>query len=443
MSSEAAVASSTLSTGGTVTTVQVGARRSICYEFDTKASAADLALRYAVAVDGKVQSAYADQPGILDKSRKINLLVSSGSKVALFLNSDAHPDFRLHPVYTVVAGERDVLVRIVERPGRLGHERSVLPAPVLSIIGGKQIDLYSATLTGDIWMEISHLYTVAEVVDRLPADVSPTVRDAVTSIYAVLSKPELVVQFPASDSAPRSTLRLQFQESDNVRNNVTYCPLLAGVLPRTHPSTFAALITEAHAAAVTEVQVTSCWRPMLGSVVHRAGLGLDVTYIESATQQVHLNRSALTKPRVGHGENVSDEERRLYEDYEQKKRESAAKEETLSKAERKLHQNHDAAKTDDLQKDVAEARRLLAESKTSLRLAKGEWDKARGRDEPGLMADLRSKLSRNSSIRQILDPWYMKFDTRETAGGANEQRSQVEKFHNNHLHITIVEPKLQ
>ena len=69
--------------------------------------------------------------------------------------------------------------------------------------------------------------------------------------------------------------------------------LLKDVLPRTHPHAFAALMTEAYAAGVNDISVTSCWRPMLGSIVHRAGLGSDVVAIAYVHQAVKLNRVGL------------------------------------------------------------------------------------------------------------------------------------------------------
>jgi hypothetical protein len=58
------------------------------------------------------------------------------------------------------------------------------------------------------------------------------------------------------------------------------------------------LLAEARAAGVTELRITSGWRPMLGSIAHRAGLGLDIDYAESATEHVALNRAALAVDRV-------------------------------------------------------------------------------------------------------------------------------------------------
>ncbi|HZV64446.1 MAG TPA: hypothetical protein VFG03_06010, partial [Telluria sp.] len=257
--------SGVLSEPGTLTVVKVRRKRMVCYEFDTGATSGDLALRYLVVIDGSVVRTNDDMPRTLGaRNRKITVAVDAGSKVGLFLNSDVHPDFRRHPVYAVQVGENDVHVTITERKGRIGHESAELGLPDRQ----KLVDVYTAALTGDIWMKISNLYAEHEADAMLPADTDATVRDAVRRIYKGLSSRELVVQFPASDSAPKQTLRVRFDEADNVLENTTHCPLLTGVLPRVHPRAYAALLTEARASGVTTLRVTSGWRPMLGSIAH-------------------------------------------------------------------------------------------------------------------------------------------------------------------------------
>lgn len=376
MAGDTADGTCTLAASDAVTTVRVGTKRSVTYEFDTKATKADLALPYVVSINDRVLPEYSEQPRALSgKARKISLVVDPGSRVALFLNSDVHPDHRRHPVYAVQVGANDVLVKITERKGRIGHERSTLRTPFCrpSSTPGKSLEVYEAALTGDIWMEISHLYTVSEAEALLPAGTSPAVRDAVRRIYAGLPTPELVVKFTAADAVPVPALRVRFEESDNVLANITHCPFLTGVLPRSHPRSFAALLTEASSAGVTELRVTSGWRPMLGSIVHRTGLGLDITYAEGQGQRVHINRAALTDSAVPRSDN----------------------------------------------------------------------GRARDQDEPKLVHALRDKLCGNSSIKQVFDPWYMEGNTLDNKPPVpNEQLSPNERLHNNHLHVTVLEPKI-
>lgn len=320
MAGENPDATCTLSPYGTVTTVRIGTKCEVTYEFDTEATSAGLALPYVVAIDGLVLPEHAAKPGALSKdNRKISRVVNPSSKISLFLNSDVHPDYRNNPLYAVQVGNNDVRVKITERTGRIGHASSILRQPVCrsAATPGKRLDVYEASLTGNIWMEISHRYTAAEADALLPPDTAPVIRNAVRSIYAGLPSPELVVKFPASDSGPNLTLKVKFlaEMQANVLANTTHCPWMTDSIPRTHPHAFAALLTEAHAANVTEVRVTSGWRPCMGSIAHRAGLGLDINFAESGTHRIALNRASLTDSRATPNGNVSERERALHATY--------------------------------------------------------------------------------------------------------------------------------
>jgi hypothetical protein len=399
-----AAACCTLSEAGTVTIVKVRRKCTVCYEFDTTATSADLALRYLVVVDGSVVRTNGDKALALDgNNRKIMIAVDPGSKVALFLNSDAHPDFRRKPVYAVQVGENDVHVKITERKGRIGHESSVLPAPNRQRAPGsdKLVDVYDAALTGDIWMSISNLYTENEADAMLPEDTDNTVRAAVRRIYKGLPSQELVIQFPASDSSPKHTLRLRFDEPDNVLENTTHCPLLTGILPRTHPRAYAALLTEARAAGVTMLRVTSGWRPMLGSIVHRAGLGLDINYAESETQRVDINRASLSDANAKRNENVSGREQVLYAEYEQAKEVLAKRTAQFAGAQKQLAATRDPKDMARFQELANTAKVQADDSKAVMDAAEYEWNRERDLHEPKLIRTLRGKLTHNASINKL------------------------------------------
>ena len=436
----------TLSPEGAVTTVLVGARCKVTYEFDTAATSASLALPYVVAIDGQVQPEFAERPGALRDKRTIKLIVKPGSKVALFLNSDVHPDHRRSPVYEVQVGKNDVHVKITERKGRIGHERATLRQPVcLSSAPGKRIDMYEAALTGDIWMQITHLYTPAEADALLPPDTAPAARLAVRSIYAGLARPELIVNFPASDAVPRMTLRVEFRAEmqENVRANTTHCPWLTGILPRTHPCAYAALLSEAHAAGITSVAVTSAWRPSFGSIAHRAGLGLDITYLEGDAQRVFLNRAALTKDSAPRNGNVSEREKVLWREHQAAQEELAARKREREAAQGRFDRNRDPERSAQLMREVADAKARVDDSQKRAIAAQEEWDEERDRNEPDLIRKLRDRLGRNKSVKQLFDPWYMDANTADNVPPVpNEQResNSNERTHNNHLHITVREP---
>ena len=404
---------------------------------------------YVVLIDGQVLPEYADKPGALRGTRSIELMVKPGSKVALFLNSDVHPSHRSNTVYALEVGRDDVQVKITERTGRIGHELATLRSPVCrpGAAPGKRLQVYEAALTGDIWMQISHLYTAHEADALLPPETSPAIRAAVRSIYAGLARPELSVNLPASDSAPAMTLRVVFRDEmqGNVRANTTHCPWLTGILPRTHPCAFAALLTEARAAGVTSVAVTSGWRPSLGSIAHRAGLGLDITYIEGGGQKVLLNRASLTSGAGAPGGNVSAREKVLWREYQEAKMAIVASERVRSEKLAQITRNRDSGNAAQLARELADADKRMNTSLDREATARREWNGERDHHEPALIRTLRDRLGRNESVKQLFDPWYMDANTADNiAPVPNEQRrsSPNELLHNNHLHITVREPKI-
>jgi hypothetical protein len=437
----------TLSPQGTVTTVRVGSKCKVSYKFDTRATSAALVLPYVVSIDGQVLPEYADKPGALRGQRTIDLLVNPGSKVALFLNSDVHPAHCSNPVYALEVGRDDVQVNIVEKKGRIGHELATLRAPVCrpGATPGKRLQVYDAALTGDIWMQISHLYTSAEADALLPVDTAPAIRAAVRSIYTGLARPELSVKFAASDTGPALTLRVVFRDEmqGNVLENTTHCPWLTGILPRTHPCAFAALLTEARAAGVTSVAVTSGWRPSLGSIAHRAGLGLDITYLEGGGESVFLNRASLTNGSAAGNGNVSARERVLWREYQEAKAAVLVHERERSAVQARIA--HDATAAKLMHRELSDAEDRLSILRERQKMAEEKWNLERNHHEPSLIRTLRARLSQNASVKQLFDPWYMDADTTDkVAPVPNEQRpsNANERLHNNHLHITVREPRI-
>lgn len=408
----------TLDKAFTVTPIALDNRRRVCYEFDTSATKADLALPYRVSIDGKVREAEGASLALTAANRKINLTAEPGTKIALFLNSDVHPDFRSNPVYALEVGDNDVLVKITEQTGRKGHVHAEVGRPAFGAPNrpeGRPVDFYTAGLTGDIWMQISHKYSATEANAFLPPDTVPTVRQAVLSIYEGLREAKLSMKVPASDTAPGSELRVSFSQSENAKEHITHCLLLNDVLPRTHPCAFASLFTAAYDAGVTDLLVTSCWRPMLGSIAHRAGLGIDVIHIANATQKVRINRVGLAGD--SKNENVRDTEKKLYAAY------LAAK----------PKQDGTAGAG---QQEKALEMKIEKE-------AKRKWNEALQKNEPQLMNALRRRLQQHQSIKQVFDPWYMEANTADqNPPVANEQHNKNETLHANHLHVTIKEPKI-
>ncbi|MBV8633747.1 MAG: hypothetical protein JO002_04595 [Burkholderiaceae bacterium] len=226
---------------------------------------------------------------------------------------------------------------------------------------------------------------------------------------------------------------VKFLEQETVAANTTHCPLLSSILPRVHPAAYAALISAAHAAGVTVMQVNSGWRTSFGSIAHRAGLGLDVHSIDSGAQHVSINRAVLTGGR-GPSDYVTPRERELYTDYENKKREAEAAAKEYEEKKRRQGISPELIERAKQRRDEAAIVRDDAEMK---------WNRERNQNEPTAIRSLRDALSLDPGIKQILDPWYMDLNTRDPhAARPNEQCSDLEKQHNNHLHITVKEEKI-
>jgi hypothetical protein len=302
------------------------------------------------------------------------------------------------------------VVKITEQQGNKEYVEPVVGQGIVrppQSPGVRSAMHHVAKLTGDIWMLISHRYTEAEAETLLASTTDAVVRKAVCSIYRGLGVPKLDIPHLIGNDV----LHVSFLKQDNPHLNIkNTCTLLGDVLPRTHPYAFAALFSVARNLRLSEVHVTSCWRPSLGSIAHRAGLGLDVNLLADISQQVKINRAGLREKGPSKNPNVTDREKELFVIAEEK--------EAIAK---KNQSDPDAAK--------------------DARAAKDDWRHELNGNEPKIMHDLRDSLEKERRVGQILDPWYMEFNTNQpNSRKPNEQKTVDEKFHNHHLHITIKEP---
>lgn len=425
-----------------VTVARVGQRYSVCYTFDTSATRADLLLPYAVAVNGQILTEFAPRAARLDRNkRRICVTARQGDKVALYLNSDAWPQFRRHPVYAVTVDKRDILVEVVEKLGRDASALAPLkdPYPRPSGPGGGTLDAYQARLTGDVWLLVSHKYTEEEARLCLPAGVDATIAEAVLGIYRGLTAPRLSASFPARGNAAALKIDIECEpgSDDNARANITSFNLLRDGLARVHPHAYVALLNGARAAGLTRLGISSGWRPMIGSIEHRIGLALDTNYIDNPGHHVAINRVALTKDGASGQENVSDQERALYKKYLEAVHQSDLMRQQYSAASVKVQ--YDASPENVKERDTARLRSEVSGEHASNSLK--DWNQERNRTESTLIKTLRAALHKDDSVRQLLDPWYIDLNTHSSAAATpNMQRNALEKLHANHLHITMAEP---
>lgn len=438
---------------GGVTTVLVTPKRKITYVFKATSST-NLSIPYALAVDGSVLAAYAAKPKrVLGSSGKIEVMVDQGQKVSLYLNSDAHPAYRKSPVYEVTAGERDAVVRIAEKAGKYADADT----PVKQIAkdpkaeANKTEDNYTAPLTGNIWMKVSHKYTSAEVDALMPSGTGPEVVAAIKSIYDGLAASTLKITTSATDAQTARTLEVKFEDSENPRNNIVTYSLLTDGLTRVHPGGYAALFNAALDNSVPSLNVTSCWRPMLGSIAHRSGLGLDVNYVG----KVRVNRQELrTSAKSGKGnanddDNVSDAEVKAFKEYEESIIAEKSAATALNQATTRLEvakRSKDAAKIAEARTNVDAAEKAATRADEAQLEARDAWNKERSAGEPADARLFRASLLKCTCVRQLFDPWFLDANTRdETDPVPNMQRgagTSNERLHAHHLHITVDEPKI-
>ncbi|TWI07296.1 hypothetical protein [Aerolutibacter ruishenii] len=379
------------------TKVPVTPLRTVTYLFNTgtwvpanvgSSSEKYLKIPYEVAFDGVVQPKSRGWPQRIVGRTPFRVQVPAGTQVSLFLNTDALPGARHKPVYAVRTGQRDVVVTVSETRGTAlaTPDSPVFSHTAVDPRSGTQTDYYKAPLHGNIWARISKVYTADDALALVPASADAGVREAVLSIYRVLGSTTLVVRCAAPEG---HQLAVVFADSENPRQNISNYTLLRDGLTRVHPLGFFALIDAARIAGATQLSVTSCWRPSLGSIAHRAGLGLDVNIIGDAQEDVRFNRAEL----IGQGPDVP----------------------WVTPAE--------------------------VQSYRDRRANRAAWVEELEGSKPRLVADFQRLLRASPHIKQVFDPWYMDANTKDdVAPACNEQVSVNEKLHNNHLHITLDVP---
>lgn len=412
-------------------------------EFILYSQSGALNLPYAVRVNGQIQPAYQDKPKklALRPSGSITVAARSGDEVAVHLGSDASADWRLEPLYAVQVADQNVRVHIREKKGLLDDGALLVRAK--SAPGHPQEE-YEAAWTGNTWMRFSHRYTPDEVASRLPPGTHADVAAAVKRIYQVLPRNELRVErVDATGQLRQVTLEFPESEAGNCRDNIKGFDLKRDGLTRVHPGGYAALINAALDNGVQRMRISSCWRPMLGSVAHRVGLGLDVTYLDD----VHLNRQELVTGQAksaGADANVSDEERRRYLAW------MAAKEEA-EVAEKERSRLATAGDKEQAAYEAKKGTRALEIERKSKSLWRQEqqakilWNEERDKNEPVKVRAFRQSLYRCACVRQLFDPWYIEVDTRdqiEPVPNAQIKGDAIQVTHAHHLHITVEDARI-
>ncbi len=438
-----------------VTDVSLVAQREVTYVFKATSSS-NLNIPYAVAVNAKTLAAYDKKPSrVSGKSGKFTTIVNRGDKVSLYLNSDAHPSYRKNAVYEVTVGDRDIVVTVTEKSGK--HSDSDKPSLITSKSTEKPptVDNYTAPLTGDIWMKVSHKYASSEVDALMPQGTSLEAIAAIKSIYDGLAKATLNVNIVAKGAQSAKSLTVTFDDSNNPKENIAAYNLLADGLPRVHPGGYAALLNAALDNDITTLTVSSCWRPMLGSIAHRAGLGLDVNFVGKTRMNRQELRSAFEgknpskKGDADDADNVTSAEVTAFGEYEQAIVDAKKARAMSDAAKRALDTAKKSGNTDAvaIAQKASDEKALAAREAATAEAAKNKaWNNERDAGEPANTRLFRASLLKCSCVTQLFDPWFMDANTKDQVDPEpNMQRGPStgnERLHSHHLHITVHEPKI-
>lgn len=431
--------------------------RRVVYVFNTGlwADASDseksLKIPYAHAINGKVDGAYAKRAFILNAKEPKEFFVEPGQTISLYLNSDAKPGYRQHSVFKITPNAHDVEVIIEEKRGKLG-DRETLDTPtetkeVTNKNGTKRkVDVYQTTLTGDIWLKVSHKYTADEAKVLIAPETAPEVRDAVLKLYDGSQQGKMQVSLKDAQGEGKS-LSVAFGDQSNPKDNTSAFDLYKDGLPRVHPQAWVAVIGAAFKVGVKEVKTSSAWRPQEGSILHRTGLGLDVNYIDSTP----LNRGELIN-KGPDTDNVSEEEKRLYKEKlkaEEEEEKAIAEMGKLETEQKKLHKQKqiEPNKVSPIREkeleDLLDAANKKKDDATDKKdKANTAWNTERNKNEPAKVKDFREALKRQNGVKDLFDPWFMNTDVQHKPDLPNEYKSPNEKLHRHHLHITIDDPAL-
>jgi hypothetical protein len=401
--------------------------------------------------------------------------VKPGATVAICIAVDAKEKWRQHPLWQVTAKGNDIVVDVFETFGKIGlQEAAGKLVTCTEEKSGKphQVDHYPARLSGDAWMRSTPKYTAADV-DAIPADrATDAMKQALKRIYAgdfdAVGKDFAITVLRKSDDKDTASVRLLWRagENGNCVDNIATLNLKQDVPSRIHPEAYAAAAKAAHDAGIDDVQFSSSWRPMLGSMPHRLSMGLDLVYMKSGADGARLNRAGLLPNQKGHhgdNDNLSEDELKAYDEWQAKKAEAEKAAAESKRADAALATAIKAKSSikapapetaEKLNKAIEEATKnktaaseAAKDANEQASIAKNRWSKQVGEHEPGPVGRYRRYVMNAKFVSQVLDPWYLVGLAGHKTGELvpNEQTGEggLALQHNNHMHLSIKDPELQ
>lgn len=387
----------------------------VTWEFDTTRGSGKILNNlpyFIVEMTGDQSKPLLNGGGVsLMSNNKIRQKVPFGKEVALYLGNDAKPQYRTTPLYRVRADEglTDVIVKISEIKTELYNPSDELPSkPVLT--GTKKV--YYASLFGTTWLKFSHKFTPDEAMTEgrdEPKEIGVALQRIFSGEVNVNdSTISLTITKPNKKNMKIMWRAAAFQ---NCRDTIPAIKNLdaarAEIIPRVHPQTYKAFLKAAFELDAIELEIASGWRPMLGSVLHRVGVGLDVSRIVVEDREFWLRRNASTADT----------------DY-------------INLMKQKNRLKGKKAPTDD---DKRELKALAAQETEKRNTAAA----AIHGNDPKPIRDFINKLRENDDVKQTFDPWEMDINTSDKIPASpNHLITGNETLHRNHLHITVRDTEL-
>lgn len=271
---------------------------------------------------------------------------------------------------------------------------------------------WTAKLYGTTWKKFSHKFTPGEA-DAAASGESQAIRDALRLIYegaAVAGANTISLSVVKPNSAMMKILWPKHAFENCMANIPTIGSLVNAkdeIIPRVNPNTYKAFLKAAFDLNVEELEINSGWRPMLGSVLHRIGVGLDAGRLKVDGENKVYRRSATAAEST-------------YNSLMSEKKKLAAK---------KTRTEIETARLNELTANEAAKRSAAI--------------KAIHDNESATLRSFTIKLRANGDVRQTFDPWEMDTNTGDkVAEVPNRLVTGNETLHVNHLHITVRDPEL-
>jgi len=366
----------------------------------------------------------------------IQALVKEGDKIGLYLGSDASPEFRQELLYPLTVGNKDIKAIIKTKKNPQDDVAELTPVTPKDADKNSTESRYEGWLTGDIWMRFSHRYSAKEATAHLlnAGEKDTGIAKAIADLYggSVNTKTGYSVQF---DNKNNCQIIFQTGSDANCRANIKkgYDFAREG-LPRVHPRTWIAFLQAARDCSISSMEITSGWRPMLGSATHRIGLGLDIKSVKNSDGSTAIfdkNNSDLWQnndEKLAHAKWVESEQ-------------------NLTEAKIALNDAIKEVKQAKGEEGIRDARQREIQAKGEITDAENRRTKAKElfqkKHKGSATGNFEQALMKTSLIKQIFDPLLMDSDTQDQLeAGVNINKSDNEQKHQDHLHVTATDTYL-